>query len=429
MKKLRYIAFTLSACILLSACSIDLPFLNSDADNETEQEAEDMSAPEPETEQEPISEAVVGPETVKEDEEAEGKTAEELSKDVEAEEAEADEAENAEDKEETAEDIPEEEFSLSEALGSKVKGELTSLGVTYRFYENGAEIFKIANDFAEIQEEIEYEGQIYPVISLQNVYPEAAEFRIPDHIKYIKDGAFRDSQIETVTIPDTIEYLSGFRTFKNCKNLRNIVFEGEFETDSNWNQTFMGCDNLETCTIPEGISETFETFNLCGNLTSVSLPDSLFIIGEETFSNCYSLEAVTIPVNVEIISNGAFYASGIKFMDIPENVKTVALSAFSRCGQMEELDMIDTADFKAAYLREMDSLKILKMSRKEDMEKIQTLDAPNLELVIFPDDIEEIKEDFFWSVEDKSNLTIQVPEKTVIYFQNKFPEINVVAKA
>lgn len=430
MRKLSYISFTLSTCILLSACSVDLPFLHSDANIATMQETEDLSTLEPETEEEPISEAEAEQETEpdEETEEVGEEVAEEVAEDFQEETVE-DEAEDTEDEEGSVEDIPEkEEFSLSAALGGKVKGELTSLGVTYRFYENGAEIMGIENDFAEIPEQIEYEGNVYPVISLQNVYLEASEFRIPEHIKYIKDAAFRDSKIETIVIPDTVEYLSGYRTFQDCKYLTSIVFEGVFETDSNWNQTFMGCGNLAEGVIPEGVLTTYKTFYGCDSMTSVSLPDSLTAIGENMLSNCHSLETVSISDNIELIDNGAFFASGIKYIDIPENVNTVALSAFDGCSQLEELNMVDTTDYKAGYLKNMDSLKTLRISKIDDVDKIRTIEAPKLELAVFPDNTEEIREDFFWSVEEKGSLTVQVPVKTVTYFQKKFPEVNVVAK-
>ena len=53
--------------------------------------------------------------------------------------------------------------------------------------------------------------------------------------------------------------------------------------------------------------------------------------------------------------------------------------------------------------------------------------CPNLELVVFPDSIQEISFDPS-TLNNPSYCTFKVPAKIAEYYQNKFPEINVVAK-
>lgn len=324
----------------------------------------------------------------------------------------------------------EEKFDIWVALGEYI-GEFETLGVKYFIYANGAEIAYM-NEYADstIPEEIEYEGVTYPIVSLAAIPKGLTEFIIPSHIKYIRGAFGSNKNIETVTIPDTVEYFTG--DFFDCKNLRNVMFLGEIQVDPEWGETaFWKCTNLQSVIIPEGVTNLYKTFIDCSSLVSVSLPNSLKTIGAGTFSGCKSLAEIIIPDSVTSIYSGAFSGTSIKHIDIPESVETLYLSAFSSCSELEELIIPDTVtkygnEITSFY--NMDALKILIFSNNcnLDLDKASIF-APKLELVIFPDSTEEIKEDFFKYV-DKSNLTIQVPEHTVEYFQRKFPEINVVAK-
>lgn len=327
-----------------------------------------------------------------------------------------------------------EEFNLNESLGKEIEKKHSSLGVEYAIYENGAEIINIENEFAVIPEEIEYDSKSYPVIALGDSFlenVEMTEFQIPSHIKYIKSWAFCGSKIENLFIPETVEYLSGSHTFVACNNLKNITFPAEINTDKEWERTFEGCTNLQEISIPDGVICIDDTFLNCLSLYSIVLPDSLEIIGTNTFNRCANLLNINIPNSVSEIGSDAFWATGLKSINIPENVTTLSLTVFNACTNMEEIIIPDTVtSYGTAYgdFYHCDELKVLKLSNSCDLEMLNKIEAPKLELVIFPDNTEEIDENLFDKVENKGNLTIQVPEKTVQYFQNKFPEVNVIAK-
>ena len=61
-------------------------------------------------------------------------------------------------------------------------------------------------------------------------------------------------------------------------------------------------------------------FHGCSNLSSITLPGSLSIIGVYAFAGCMSLTAITFPESVTSIAMGAFYDTGLTSLTIPDTV-------------------------------------------------------------------------------------------------------------
>ncbi len=66
----------------------------------------------------------------------------------------------------------------------------------------------------------------------------------------------------------------------------------------------------------------------CGNLTSVSLPDSLTRIGNYAFSGGCGFSNIVLPKNLINIGNGAFAGSNLTKITLPENVTNIGRRAF-----------------------------------------------------------------------------------------------------
>ena len=115
---------------------------------------------------------------------------------------------------------------------------------------------------------------------------------------------------------------------------------------------FNNCTTLQSITLPESIKLIGENaFQNCSNLANITLPDGLFSIGTYAFYRCESLESIVIPnnvteinrytfgecrklsnvtmTNVRTIGNAAFYWCRLNSIILPETVETLYDSAFA----------------------------------------------------------------------------------------------------
>jgi hypothetical protein len=96
---------------------------------------------------------------------------------------------------------------------------------------------------------------------------------------------------------------------------------------------FSDCSILTSVTIPNSVTIIGDrAFAGCTNLTSVTIPDSVTSIGEDAFVDCSSLTSVTIPDSVTSLAKNAFcFCTNLASVTIPDSVTNIGIQAFCEC--------------------------------------------------------------------------------------------------
>lgn len=199
---------------------------------------------------------------------------------------------------------------------------------------------------------------------------------LPDSVRTIGANVFADNlSIEKVIIGNNLEAIDQY-AFKGCNNLKSVVFvDGNPDKAlSIGNYAFDGCNSLThfyvassataeesayTEQLPsrlvsigkyafngasikkvvfgEGLTEIGEAAFANTGITSVHLPASLRVLGDEVFYGCEKLEEVTLAENskLEVIGEMAFDGTGLASFTIPKTVTSIGDYAFAESALAE----------------------------------------------------------------------------------------------
>lgn len=142
------------------------------------------------------------------------------------------------------------------------------------------------------------------VCGYNGIMPENTSLVFKDGTRGIADSAFLASNLESVTIPDSVKN-TGVAVFNKCKSLKSVTIGNGLESINK--ETFSDCTSLTDVTIGNNVTSIGDSaFYNCSSLASITIPDGVTEIGDKAFSICSSLESVTIPESVTSIKNSAF---------------------------------------------------------------------------------------------------------------------------
>ncbi len=246
---------------------------------------------------------------------------------------------------------------------------------------------------------------------------------IPDSVTYLGNyDVFRGcSSLESVTIGNSVRSI-GTRVFYNCSSLTEIIIPDSVKAIGDY--AFYNCSSLETVTIGNSATSIGSyTFQNCSKLTSITIPDSVTTISTSAFAGCSSLENVYISdiaawCNIQFIyadanplHNGAnLYINGelIKNLVIPAEVTAISRYAFSGCGSLENIFILDNAN-SIGYSAFSDCSNLISITIPNS---VTTIDGwafqgcSNLTNIIIPNGITSISNGTFSNCVSLTNVKI-----------------------
>ena len=229
-----------------------------------------------------------------------------------------------------------------------------------------------------IEQSLEYEitglyNQFYQVVGIGNVTSD--EIVVPstyNGLPVIRIGgrAFENKvNLKKIILPNTIEHIDNL-AFAGCTALEYIdlptsliyiksdVFSGSGIrildlTDNTALNSFAcaDCPNLEAVKLPKNLSHlSFKCFENTPKLKSLTLPDSLGVIGGEAFVGS-SIESIKIPKKVYYIGESAFENTVINSVEFESGSKleTINKSAFKGCNNLKSIVIPASVTTVGAY--------------------------------------------------------------------------------
>lgn len=162
-------------------------------------------------------------------------------------------------------------------------------------------------------------------VGLEKLETSIEELYIPDGVKIIGEGAFRELRAKTLRIPQSLQkvgekafaFNSALLTVKIPKNMD--IFEG---------YVFFYCMRLENIIFEDGIEKIPNgMFAHCG-IKTLSLPPSLKVVEEDAFSSCYLVETLILNEGLERIEGYAFSRVSPKSISLPQSLCFLSENAF-----------------------------------------------------------------------------------------------------
>lgn len=172
---------------------------------------------------------------------------------------------------------------------------------------------------------------------LDNSSLTAVVIALPGGEKYTND----------VEIPDKVEYLGDNydvkrienEAFLDCAEMTSVTIPSSVYYLGLY--AFKGCEALTSITIPNSITVMDnEVFAGCTGLTSVSFEADIASIPEKTFSHCESLAMFYVPSGIGEIRNGAFEdCYSLTMIELPSSLYLIGDGAFSQCTSLESIEL------------------------------------------------------------------------------------------
>lgn len=148
--------------------------------------------------------------------------------------------------------------------------------------------------------------------------PNLRSYNVKQGTKVICDGAFIDSSLKAINLPDTLISIGCNVFSRSC--LKSIAFPNSVKD--------IGYSSLDRCT----------------NLDYVSLPNKISYLSESLFCNSNLLD-IELPPGLKVIGKGCFRGSGFSEISIPQLVESIDNEAFANCQQLNRIT------FKGGFLK------------------------------------------------------------------------------
>lgn len=183
--------------------------------------------------------------------------------------------------------------------------------------------------------------------------------RIPDSVRAIGEGVFTGcTALKTIDSP-LIPFFKDAEFIYRKMDDRSVCVDGYIGKNSEiivpahvkafpvvkiGRFAFVGSKRLETITISDSVKMIGDgAFEACSSLKAICIPKSVSQIGASAFYACTSLKSIVVPNSVTTINSGTFSeCTSLETITIPNSVETIGDCAFEECASLKEITLSDS---------------------------------------------------------------------------------------
>lgn len=198
-----------------------------------------------------------------------------------------------------------------------------------------------------------------------------------------------------------------------------IVVKWEYELDSNNDIVALMCVNKSDISGSLTIPSTIDGYTV-KEISKVNYDHTSTYYKKGTFEKAYGLQSVTIPNTVTVIGDSAFeQCTGLKQLVIPDNVKSIGSYAYRGCTGIKQLIIPDSVtNIEGAAFKDCSGITSLTLSKNITIIKDSTFEGcKGLTVVKLPDTVTTLEgewERIYGAFGGCSNLTkILIPDSVV----------------
>ncbi len=255
---------------------------------------------------------------------------------------------------------------------------------------------------------------------------------IPEGVVSIGDWAFSETNLQTVSIPASVEKI-GEGAFCLCTELEEVqLFNGVKEIG----RAVFAETALKDIVLPNSIIVVGEAaFNNCTQLTSATLPANLEKVADYMFNGCTNMCQVNIPQNTIIIGEFAFAKTLFANVLIPDtDIRQIGAGAFSECPNLKYVELpkqlvkIDNGAFQLCNNLETvvvsENIKVISYNAFYDSRNVQIIQGENTYnydtyLELAAELFEKLTLDFEYEIgEDGVHITKYIGNETDVVVPN-----------
>ncbi len=167
-----------------------------------------------------------------------------------------------------------------------------------------------------------------------------AEITIPEGITSIGTKAFFDCKnLMEISLPETLERI-GYEAFEGTGWMiaKRAVVGKVIVNDT----LISGSPSMKAAMIPNDITKIADhAFANFYDLDTVGFHEGVTDIGQYTFKNCGKLTEIALPESLSELGKGAFMATGLKSVSLPETITEVPEELCNGCADLSEVTLHD----------------------------------------------------------------------------------------